>query len=64
MGNDMRAILFAAALDIFLVVVQALFPSLTILPLAGSGIAQLGVLLGLALFCSETVRLVRRQDEK
>lgn len=54
----MKIILAAAAIEVLLVVVEGLNPKLGFLPLGGSSVAQLGVLLGLALFATEMASLV------
>jgi hypothetical protein len=47
----------AAAADVLLVILAGLFPNLqlSLLPLGGSDLAQLGVLLGIMLFAFESI---------
>lgn len=55
----MKFIAIAGALDLLLVVLHSLLPTIPHIPLAGTEISQLGVLLGAALGVSELVRIVR-----
>lgn len=59
----MRGIALGGAVLICLVVIHAVFPSISGLPLAGSEIAQLGVVLGTAFAVTEFIRISRGRNE-